>query len=314
MAARPTWVQQLTVGGVVTADTAHIGLSPLNVAGANAWFIQNGNDPWNGIWVTTSTDTTMRTVRNGDSIFVTGTVQEQFDVTRIGNIEQAVVIVSSGNPVPEPVLLQTGDFGPTKGSGAATAEPYEGMLVRFENVTVVDVYPTFSDPTEFSIDDGSGPILVRRDGINSFSNEPNDTSSGKQILSQGNTISTITGIIHYSFNRYKLTPRTDADYGVVTSVDEEPLVELPRTWALDQNYPNPFNPTTQIRYSVPQGGPVRLSVYNVLGQEVATLVNEVQTAGTYSVRFDATRLASGLYIYRLATGTFTDVKKMMLLK
>jgi len=305
---------ELTVGGVVTADTAHIGLSPLNVAGGNAWYIQNGNDPWSGIWVTTSTDTTMRLVRNGDSILVTGTVQEQFDVTRIGNVEEPVVIVSSGNPVPEPVLLQTGDFGPTKGSGAPSAEPYEGMLVRFENVTVADVYPTFADPTEYSIDDGSGPILVRRDGRNSYSNEPADSIFGKTIIYQGTTISSITGIIHYSFNRYKLTPRTDADFGTVTSVDAERPVELPRTWALAQNFPNPFNPTTEIRYSVPLAGPVRLAVYNVLGQEVATLVDEVQAAGTYAVRFDATRLASGLYLYRISTGSFTDVKKMMLLK
>jgi hypothetical protein len=305
---------EVTVGGIVTADTAHIGLSPLNTAGANAWFIQNGNEPWSGMWVTTSTDTTMCTVHNGDSILVTGTVQEQFDVTRVGNVAEPVVIVSSGNPVPEPVLLQTGDFGPTMGSGSPSAEPYEDMLVRFENVTVVDVYPTYVDPTEYSIDDGSGPVLVRQDGRNSYSNVPDDTIFGKQILYQGNTISSMTGVMYYSFNRYKLTPRADADFGVVTSVDSEPEQELPRSWSLAQNYPNPFNPATQIRYSVPVGGPVRLTIYNLLGQVVATLVDEVQPAGTYTARFDATHLASGVYVYRLSTGTFTDVKKMMLLK
>ena len=305
---------EVTVGGVVTADTSHLGISPLNIAGTNAWFIQNGNEPWNGLWITPSTDSTLPSVRNGDSIFVTGTVQEQFEVTRVGNIEQAVSVVSSGNLVPGPVVLSTGDFGPNVGNGAFTAEPYEGMLVRFENVTVTDVNPVFSDPTEFHIDDGTGPILVRQDGKHSYSNVPADSISGKKILYQGTTISSIVGIIHYSFNRYKLTPRTDADFGIVTSVEITREEELPTVYALAQNYPNPFNPSTVVQYSVPTGGLVMLKVYNVLGQEVRTLINEQQAPGTYRVRFDATGLASGLYFYRITAGAFVDIKKMMLLK
>ena len=241
-------------------------------------------------------------------------MQEQFEVTRVGNIEQAVSVVSSGNLVPGPVVLSTGDFGPNVGNGAATAEPYEGMLVRFENVTVTDVNPVFSDATEFHIDDGTGPILVRQDGKHSYSNVPADSISGKKILYQGTTISSIVGIIHYSFNRYKLTPRTDADFGIVTSVEITREEELPTVYALAQNYPNPFNPSTVVQYSVPTGGLVMLKVYNVLGQEVRTLVNEQQAPGTYRVRFDATGLASGLYFYRITAGAFVDIKKMMLLK
>jgi hypothetical protein len=305
---------EVTVGGIVTADTSHLGISPLNVAGTNAWYIQNGNEPWNGIWVTPSTDSTLPAVRNGDSIFVTGTVQEQFEITRIGNIEQAVSIVSSGNPVPEPVLLQTGDFGPIVGNGGPTAEPYEGMLVRFEDVTVTDIYPVWADPTEYHIDDGSGPILARQDGKNSYSNVPADTASGKTIVYQGTTISSITGVIHYSFNRYKLTPRTDADFGIVTSVEITKEPEIPVVYSLAQNYPNPFNPTTVIQYSVPSAGLVSLKIYNVLGQEVRSLVNEQQAPGTYRVSFDARGLASGLYFYRITAGSFVDIKKMMLLK
>ena len=85
-------------------------------------------------------------------------------------------------------------------------------------------------------------------------------------------------------------------------------------FALSQNYPNPFNPSTIISYQIPQNGFVTLKVYNVLGKEVATLVNEQQVAGKYNFNFKANNLASGFYIYRLTAGSFTSVKKLTLLK
>jgi hypothetical protein len=89
---------------------------------------------------------------------------------------------------------------------------------------------------------------------------------------------------------------------------------LPDQYALDQNYPNPFNPATTIRYGIPNAAKVTMKIYNVLGQEVATLVDTDQTAGTYNVRFDAGSLASGMYLYRITAGQFVQVKKMLLLK
>jgi hypothetical protein len=81
-----------------------------------------------------------------------------------------------------------------------------------------------------------------------------------------------------------------------------------------QNYPNPFNPTTKINFAIPKQGLVTLKVYDVLGREVANLVNEVKTAGNYIVDFDASYLASGVYFYKLEVNGFTDVKRMMLIK
>jgi photosystem II stability/assembly factor-like uncharacterized protein len=89
---------------------------------------------------------------------------------------------------------------------------------------------------------------------------------------------------------------------------------VPMVYALEQNYPNPFNPSTTIKYSLPNAGKVMLTVFNVLGQEVMTLVNTTQNAGTYTATFDASRLASGMYLYRIEAGSFNAVKKMMLLK
>lgn len=90
--------------------------------------------------------------------------------------------------------------------------------------------------------------------------------------------------------------------------------ELPVTYELFQNYPNPFNPSTTIRYQVPEDGVVSLRIYDILGKEVKTLVNEQKTVGKYEISFDASGFASGVYIYRIQVNDFVSVKKMMLLK
>jgi len=88
----------------------------------------------------------------------------------------------------------------------------------------------------------------------------------------------------------------------------------PRNFEIQQNYPNPFNPATKIKYSVPADGLVNISVFNVLGEKVTDLVNSVHKAGSYEVTFDATNFATGMYIYRMESGNFVSVKKMMILK
>jgi hypothetical protein len=89
---------------------------------------------------------------------------------------------------------------------------------------------------------------------------------------------------------------------------------LPKVFALYQNYPNPFNPTTTLRYDVPRQSHVTLKVYNVLGQEVATLVNEQQVAGSYRIEWNATGFASGIYLCRLEAESFIGIRKMAVIK
>lgn len=110
--------------------------------------------------------------------------------------------------------------------------------------------------------------------------------------------------------------------GIPTSVREQPTVQstlLPEQFSLEQNYPNPFNPTTSIVYSLANSGSVKLEVFNIIGQKVATVVDEVQNAGIWTVRWsgsDATGklVSSGIYLYRLTTGSFVSTKKMMFIK
>jgi len=101
-------------------------------------------------------------------------------------------------------------------------------------------------------------------------------------------------------------------------------VGVPEKFSLEQNYPNPFNPTTKIKFTIQQtdnpllggarGGFVTLKVYDILGTEITTLINEEKPAGNYEVEFDARGLSSGTYFYKLITGNFVSVKKMLLMK
>jgi len=103
------------------------------------------------------------------------------------------------------------------------------------------------------------------------------------------------------------------DEGGVTSVTPV-TTEIPQNFSLSQNYPNPFNPTTKINFALPKSGLVSLKVYDMLGKEVATLVNEVKSAGTYAVDFNGASLSSGMYFYKISVNGFSDVKKMLMIK
>jgi hypothetical protein len=139
------------------------------------------------------------------------------------------------------------------------------------------------------------------------------------IEGRGTTTETST----YSFTDKNVFPGTynyrikqiDFD-GSVEYYNLQNTVEIgvPDRYDLSQNYPNPFNPTTKITYSVPVDGFVSISIFNILGEKVSTLVNANVKAGNYELTFDATGLASGMYIYRMEAGDFNSVKKMMILK
>jgi hypothetical protein len=103
-------------------------------------------------------------------------------------------------------------------------------------------------------------------------------------------------------------------YNYITGVDDEQKIESPGSFQLYQNYPNPFNPSTKITFSIPQRSKVLLKVYDLLGNEVATLVNEVKPSGEYQVEFDGSELTSGIYLFRLQADEFAQTKKMILLK
>ncbi len=98
----------------------------------------------------------------------------------------------------------------------------------------------------------------------------------------------------------------------VTAVESKD--NIPSDFVLGQNYPNPFNPTTTIKYQLREDGFVTIKVFNVLGKEIAILVNREQSAGNQEVKFDGSKLASGIYFYRMQSGSFSQTKKLIILK
>jgi hypothetical protein len=102
--------------------------------------------------------------------------------------------------------------------------------------------------------------------------------------------------------------------GLIVSAGQHSARSAPKEFTLEQNYPNPFNPATTIRYAVPHRSRVTLMVYNTLGQQVAELVNNEVDAGSHTVQFDGSNLASGVYYYRLQTGAFVETKKLLLVR
>lgn len=309
---------KVTIKGIIQADTADFPREVDHRNQANktpVLYMQDGAAAYSGIMLYGSKGYKLH---RGDSVSVTGTVTEYSGMTEL-TVDTATVM-GSGKQTYPPVMVETGDVG-GKPSGDLMAEQWESVLVRFDSVTVTDNDP---DPSysitsangsfrEYIVNDGTGGCRVDDDGSNMFSPDPHDTAFSFQIIPKGALFQSLTGVLRYANGAYKLEPRTNADFGTMTGIKREPT-GVPATFALEQNFPNPFNPSTTLRYSVPKAGIVMLKVYNILGQEVETLVNQQQGAGTYSVTFDASRLASGVYFYRLSSGSFNSVKKMLLLK
>ena len=133
---------------------------------------------------------------------------------------------------------------------------------------------------------------------------------------------TTTNSTDYYFNDDNLAPavynyrlkQIDYDGSIEYSHVINADLTIPITFTLEQNYPNPFNPSTSISYSIPNNSFVSLKVYDILGNEVVTLVNKTQAAGNYNISFDASNLSNGVYLYSIKTDNFSDVKKMILMK
>lgn len=180
--------------------------------------------------------------------------------------------------------------------------------------------------TSASSADGVTLMWTTASEINNHGFEVERSYDGNTFSSVGfvNGHGTSTEIHNYSFmdkpenktnsTLYYRLKQSDMDGRSTYSQILTVKLVVPVQYSLSQNYPNPFNPTTNIKYSVPQNGPVTIKLYDITGREVSTLVNEVKAVGSYDLKVDATGLASGVYIYRMVANDFVSVKKMSILK
>ncbi|GIK59305.1 MAG: hypothetical protein BroJett017_01950 [Ignavibacteriota bacterium] len=256
-----------------------------------------------------------------------------------------VAITYDGGATSTPIYTETnptGNVGPTLISGSFTTPAagsadvqieimYDGYSFNIDNIYWDNLTLSYIVPVEltsFTAASENGEVHLK------WTTATETNNQGFEILrSAGNNkewqnagyaagFGTTTEPKSYSFVDSKLDAgeytyrlkQIDFDGTVTYSEEVKVEVEIPLVYSLEQNYPNPFNPSTTIKYSLSEDGFVKLSVYNLLGEEVTTLVNNEQKAGRYEVNFDASKLASGIYMYRLESNNFLSIKKMILLK
>ncbi len=283
----------VSVGYTPNSGNAYPTLTDTIAAGATVVF--TGGRPWGGV-----TKTTTPPANGWGAWVVNGTLKLS----------------------PTDSIIGTKDFnlnnGATLGIGSAngiTAGTAAGDTVG--NVLVSGTR-TFSTGANY-VYDGDSP-QVTGDGLPTTVNDLTIDNATGVTLSQATTID---GVLHLKagiFDNtipFTLGPNGAISYeggGLKVTAVKSVVSTVPKQFSLDQNFPNPFNPTTEIRFGIPVSGFVTLKVYDVLGRQVATLVNERKTPGVYEVTFDGSSLASGLYFYQVRSGKYVSTKRMMLIK
>jgi hypothetical protein len=300
--------------------------------------LQNGTGPFSAIWVyNNSTDV----IHQGDRVRVRGTVEYNFGVNRINvSTSSDVQILSTNNTLPAPQILTTLEMGNHKLGGDTTIKKWESVFVKL-NVPVyincinaqTGVSCLYQDPPlpdssfrrnygEIWVTDNSNyPARIElQDGHHTYTNNWDGVTIGKKLLTKNDSITFIQGILYFSFSNYKLVPRDTLDFGIWKTVGiSHNENEVVTKYSLLQNYPNPFNPVTNIKFQIPENAYVTLKIYDVLGKEIKTLVNQQMNTGSYNVTFDGTNMSSGVYFYRISTVgkngiKFVDTKRMVLIK
>jgi CubicO group peptidase (beta-lactamase class C family) len=218
------------------------------------------------------------------------------------------------------------------GSQFDSSTPPDGGYQIFPRYYALDFLPPGTIPVEltsFTASTSEGKVYLNWTTATELNNlgfeieRKLDNSDWDRIgFVEGHGTTTEPIVYFYSDDIINITANSLAyrlkqiDFDGTYEYSEEIEIDVggPLTFSLEQNYPNPFNPSTNIKYNVPENGFVKLAVYNLVGEEVDVLVNGQVNAGFYEIEFDASKLPSGVYIYRLTAGSFTNSKKMLLLK
>ncbi|MCK4716772.1 MAG: T9SS type A sorting domain-containing protein, partial [Candidatus Marinimicrobia bacterium] len=248
----------------------------------------------------------------GDTVHVTGEVDQYKGLTQISiSAPEDVELLGAGTSSPEPVLVTLSDM-----MDPVVAEAHEGLLVKISNVYIVkDAWQSSYGDVAGAITDGTDTLTIRIYAETGIAYEDSSLVFDKLFH--------FTGIVsQYTYSDppndgYQTFPRDISDFEIISSIDE--ITAIPEVFALQQSYPNPFNPTASIKYDLPREAMVRIIIYDIIGREVRTLVNEKQDAGYKSIIWDGRdnegcMVTSGMYIYQMITDEFQKTRKMTLLK
>jgi hypothetical protein len=276
--------QQVTVAGIVTSPTAAFG---------GPYFMQTrAGGPWSGIYVYQFTNTFFA----GDSVVVSGIVQEYYNMTELVSVDYQKRI-----PVAAPVNVSKVDCGTVK-TGAPAAESYEAVMVEVDSV---DVCSLFDLNGEWLVKEGTDTLMIGTHGTYTY------------IPGIGSVVS-VKGPLEFYFAQFKIQPRSDADIVVVEAC---PAGVDPKELSLNlfQNRPNPFGAETSIRFSIPAKTHVSLAVYDVNGRLVTSVYEQDLAPGEYHAVWNGrdsngSGVSSGVYFVRLATPQRTLEKKMVYVK
>jgi len=276
--------------------------------------LQDGMGPWSGVSiesVSTTNNPIMSTLNPGDVIHVSEVrIEEDNGLTKFDEDNMTFTVVSTGGTPLQPVVITTDAL-----QDASIAEAHEGMYLEFDDVVVVVTQ------TDVNIGGPYGEFTIANDGTEDNDLRVDDASgfvsySGGDpgtVFAVGERLDFVRGVLWYTFGNFKVMPQSFDEIGAVINTSNEDG-EVPNAFALDQNYPNPFNPSTSISFSMAQTADVTLTVYDVLGRNVVTLVNGQKAAGRHTVTFDASSLTSGVYMYRITNGIETVTRTMLLMK
>jgi hypothetical protein len=314
----------------------------------------SSSNNWNGIQIWSPTGSIVDTLKRGDSVTVRGSVfgtsnRTQLAVTSMSFFRRGGSVV----PTPFKRSMSSAPFFDYALSnpaiiGNTAFQPWMSMLQELDTVYLIyrnadntadipsstSVFGEFFISNKTTISTTAFGVRVNDNGVNHFYADTNSIYISGGLYSYNGThpftaglkgnktylipllakLSYIRGMLDFTNSNYKLEPRKDDDFGALLTGVFMESNSVPNKFALEQNYPNPFNPSTTIRYTIPAKSNVTIKIYNVLGQQIESLVNMDQTAGSYVIQYNASRLATGVYFYELRAGDYRNVKKMLLLK
>jgi len=256
------------------------------------FFLQDPNDSeWAGIYVY---DISVNP-QEGDEITLTATANEYYSFTQLIDVTSSVVS-SSGNSI-SPMSLSTGEIGT---ECSLDGEKLESMLITVSDVTVEMI-----DDYNWYVNDGSGTAIL--DDYYFDGEFPS--------MNVGDSFDCITGVVTYSYSEFKISPRNMDDFSCLSNSD----LTMPSQNSLSQNFPNPFNPETIIEFNIKNREQVNISIYDLKGNLVSNLIDNIYAPGNYSVIWNAENIngnavPSGLYFYQLKTSSDILTKSMLLVR